>query len=100
MAPVRTPDGRITVPDEVIDSMHRNRIGLKGEGGGGGGGGEGGGGSRCVLRLGLIGAGPLETQVGKGAVSLNLTLRRSEVISSMAYAVSLCVCSQGVQPVC
>ena len=92
MAPVRTPDGRITVPDEVIDSMHRNRIGLKGEGGGGG--------SRCVLRLGLIGAGPLETQVGKGAVSLNLTLRRSEVISSMAYAVSLCVCSQGVQPVC
>ena len=46
VAPVRTPDGRITVPDEVIDSMHRNKIGLKGEGGGG----EGG--SRCVLRHG------------------------------------------------
>jgi isocitrate dehydrogenase (NAD+) len=49
VAPVRTPDGHVTVPEEVIHSMQRNKIGLKG---------------------------PLETQVGKGAVSLNLTLRR------------------------
>lgn len=49
VAPVRTPDGRITVPDEVIRSMERNKVGLKG---------------------------PLETQIGKGSVSLNLTLRR------------------------
>lgn len=47
--PVRTADGRVTVPEEVIHSMERNKIGLKG---------------------------PLETQIGKGAVSLNLTLRR------------------------
>lgn len=44
-------------------------------------------------------AGPLETQVGKGAVSLNLTLRRSVLISrSMAscvviYTVSGSECS-------
>ncbi|CAI8013248.1 Isocitrate dehydrogenase [NAD] subunit alpha, mitochondrial [Geodia barretti] len=49
VAPVRTPDGHVTVPEEVIHSMQKNKIGLKG---------------------------PLETQVGKGAVSLNLTLRR------------------------
>ena len=31
VAPVRHPDGRVTVPDEVIQSMERNKIGLKGE---------------------------------------------------------------------
>ena len=31
VAPVRTPDGRVTVPEEVILSMQRNKIGLKGE---------------------------------------------------------------------
>ena len=30
MAPVRTPDGHITVPEEVIHSMQKNKIGLKG----------------------------------------------------------------------
>lgn len=29
--PVRTPDGHVTVPEEVILSMQRNKIGLKGE---------------------------------------------------------------------
>lgn len=48
--PVLLPDGRTTVPDECIQSMKKNKIGLKG---------------------------PLETQIGKGAVSLNLTLRRT-----------------------
>jgi isocitrate dehydrogenase (NAD+) len=47
--PIRGEDGKITVPDGVIESMRRNKVGLKG---------------------------PLETQIGKGAVSLNLTLRR------------------------
>ncbi len=28
--PVRLPDGRMTVPEEVIQSMERNKIGLKG----------------------------------------------------------------------
>ncbi len=28
--PVRLPDGRMTVPQEVIESMERNKIGLKG----------------------------------------------------------------------
>ena len=30
MQPVRTADGRVTVPEEVIESMQRNKIGLKG----------------------------------------------------------------------
>jgi len=29
--PVKLPDGRVTVPEEVIESMKRNKIGLKGE---------------------------------------------------------------------
>ena len=29
--PVKTADGRVTVPEEVITSMTRNKIGLKGE---------------------------------------------------------------------
>jgi isocitrate dehydrogenase (NAD+) len=48
--PIVGPDGKTTIPSEVIESMQRNKIGLKG---------------------------PLETQIGKGAVSLNLTLRRT-----------------------
>ena len=30
VAPVRTPDGHVTVPEEVIHSMQKNKIGLKG----------------------------------------------------------------------
>ena len=30
VAPVRTPEGYVTVPEEVIHSMEKNRIGLKG----------------------------------------------------------------------
>lgn len=47
--PIKMPDGKVSVPEEVITSMANNKIGLKG---------------------------PLETQIGKGSVSLNLTLRR------------------------
>lgn len=28
--PVKTPDGKVTVPEGVISSMERNKIGLKG----------------------------------------------------------------------
>ncbi|XP_065836250.1 probable isocitrate dehydrogenase [NAD] subunit alpha, mitochondrial [Oscarella lobularis] len=49
VTPVKTPDGKTTVPQAVLDSVHRNKIGLKG---------------------------PLATPIGKGHVSLNLTLRR------------------------
>lgn len=31
MEPVKTADGRVTVPEEVITSMERNKLGLKGE---------------------------------------------------------------------
>lgn len=31
MEPIHTSDGRVTVPDEVIESMRRNKIGLKGK---------------------------------------------------------------------
>ncbi len=30
VSPVKTPDGRVTVPEGVIQSMERNKIGLKG----------------------------------------------------------------------
>ena len=30
VAPIKTADGRVTVPDEVISSMEKNKIGLKG----------------------------------------------------------------------
>lgn len=70
VAPVRTPDGHVTVPEEVIHSMQKNKIGLKGQ-------------LHIVIIIShlslvveLAMLGPLETQVGKGAVSLNLTLRR------------------------
>jgi len=28
--PVKTPDGKVSVPEEVITSMTKNKIGLKG----------------------------------------------------------------------
>ena len=31
VAPVMGPDGKTSVPPEVIDSMTRNKVGLKGE---------------------------------------------------------------------
>jgi len=43
-------DGKTVIPDEAIDSIHRNYVALKG---------------------------PLATPIGKGHVSLNLTLRRT-----------------------
>ncbi|XP_062517366.1 isocitrate dehydrogenase [NAD] subunit alpha, mitochondrial-like [Corticium candelabrum] len=49
VTPVRTPDGKTTIPQSVLDSIDKNKVGLKG---------------------------PLATEIGKGHVSLNLTLRR------------------------
>lgn len=49
VTPRRDATGRIVLPPELMESMARTRVGLKG---------------------------PLETPVGKGHVSLNLTLRR------------------------
>ncbi|KAB2574434.1 putative isocitrate nad-dependent protein [Lasiodiplodia theobromae] len=46
----RLVDGKTTIPQEAIDSVNRNKVALKG---------------------------PLATPVGKGHVSLNLTLRRT-----------------------
>ena len=31
MKPVKTPDGKVTIPEEVFTSMKANKIGLKGE---------------------------------------------------------------------
>ena len=80
--PVKTPDGRVTVPEEVITSMERNKLGLKGEPA-----------QKyikykinnivrhCLVLLHThVCVGPLETQIGKGAVSLNLTLRRQVIV--------------------
>ena len=70
--PIRTPDGKVTVPEEVIHSMARNKIGLKGMG-------EAIYIEYCssvTIMMCVCTSGPLETQIGKGAVSLNLTLRR------------------------
>ena len=61
--PIQGPDGRTTVPDDVIHSMECNKVGLKGRRG-------------CWEWFVDDYVGPLETQIGKGAVSLNLTLRR------------------------
>ncbi|KAI6657999.1 Isocitrate dehydrogenase [Oopsacas minuta] len=47
--PIVLSSGKTTIPDKVITSLQANRIGLKG---------------------------PLETQIGKGKISLNLTLRK------------------------
>lgn len=49
-------------------------------------------------------SGPLETQIGKGAVSLNLTLRRyshsSIVYGDPSLWIGVCVCVQSIQLVC
>ena len=50
VTPVQLPDGRTAIPQSVVDSVNKHRIGLKG---------------------------PLMTPIGKGFVSLNLTLRRT-----------------------
>ncbi|XP_048584116.1 probable isocitrate dehydrogenase [NAD] subunit alpha, mitochondrial, partial [Nematostella vectensis] len=50
VTPIILPDGRTTIPPAAINSMNKNKIGLKG---------------------------PLETKIGKGHVSLNLTLRKT-----------------------
>jgi isocitrate dehydrogenase (NAD+) len=47
--PVKGPDGKTRIPTNVLESINRNKIGLKG---------------------------PLATPIGKGHVSLNLTLRK------------------------
>lgn len=49
VTPVRTPDGKMGIPQAAIDSVNRNKIGLKG---------------------------PLMTPIGKGFRSLNLALRK------------------------
>ncbi|KAI3638116.1 hypothetical protein MIR68_003727 [Amoeboaphelidium protococcarum] len=49
VTPVRLPDGKTTIPQAALDSIGHNKIALKG---------------------------PLATPIGKGHVSLNLTLRR------------------------
>merc|ERR1719210_1809246 len=49
VTPVRGPDGVMTIPKEVIDSVNRNKVGLKS---------------------------PLMTPIGKGFRSLNLALRK------------------------
>jgi len=63
--PIVLPDGHTTVPDECIQSMKRNKIGLKGYY------------MVATYIQHCLSIGPLETQIGKGAVSLNLTLRRT-----------------------
>ena len=50
VTPVRYPDGTMGIPKEVIDSVNRNKVGLKS---------------------------PLMTPVGKGFRSLNLALRKT-----------------------
>ena len=50
VTPVRQPDGTMSIPKEVIDSVNRNKVGLKS---------------------------PLMTPVGKGFRSLNLALRKT-----------------------
>uniref|UniRef100_A0A4D5R971 Isocitrate dehydrogenase [NAD] subunit, mitochondrial n=1 Tax=Scolopendra viridis TaxID=118503 RepID=A0A4D5R971_SCOVI len=50
VTPVKGPDGRFGIPQAAIDSVHKNKIGLKG---------------------------PLMTPVGKGHRSLNLALRKA-----------------------
>lgn len=50
VTPRLTPEGKTVIPDETIESIERNKVALKG---------------------------PLATPIGKGHVSLNLTLRRT-----------------------
>lgn len=49
VTPVKGPDGKFGIPQAAIDSVNRNKIGLKG---------------------------PLMTPIGKGHRSLNLALRK------------------------
>ena len=49
MTPVKGPDGQFHIPQTAIDSVNKNKIGLKG---------------------------PLMTPIGKGHKSLNLALRK------------------------
>ena len=49
VSPVKGPDGVMSIPQGVIDSVNRNKVGLKG---------------------------PLMTPIGKGFRSLNLTIRK------------------------
>jgi isocitrate dehydrogenase (NAD+) len=49
VTPIKGPDGRTRIPTDVIESVNRNKIGLKG---------------------------PLGTPIGKGHTSLNLMLRK------------------------
>ncbi len=49
VTPVKGPDGRFSIPQKAIDSILKNRIGLKG---------------------------PLATPIGKGHRSLNLEIRK------------------------
>ena len=48
--PIKRRDGTTTIPDAAIESINKNKLGLKG---------------------------PLATPIGKGHVSMNLTLRRT-----------------------
>jgi isocitrate dehydrogenase (NAD+) len=50
VTPILTPEGKTTIPPDALKSVNRNKIALKG---------------------------PLATPIGKGHVSLNLTLRRT-----------------------
>lgn len=49
VTPIKSPDGKTRIPSDVIESVTRNKIGLKG---------------------------PLGTPIGKGHTSLNLMLRK------------------------
>lgn len=49
VTPVKGPDGKFGIPQSAIDSVNKNKVGLKG---------------------------PLMTPVGKGHRSLNLALRK------------------------
>jgi isocitrate dehydrogenase (NAD+) len=50
VTPILTPEGKTTIPPDALHSVNRNKVALKG---------------------------PLATPIGKGHVSLNLTLRRT-----------------------
>lgn len=78
--PILLDSGKTTIPNDVIHSMESNKVGLKGTL------------TSCSdsvtvflefryllvdLCYSLFRLGPLETQVGKGTVSLNLTLRKA-----------------------
>ena len=57
MEPLILADGTTTIPKSAIETILRNKIGLKG-------------------KHTLTNKGPLETPIGKGHISLNLTLRK------------------------